>query len=201
MEIVVAEWGMNLRRFDGRWCSNRVEQVCVEDCALIEILRVIRQTRDGRLAQPLQFVWFPQRSSSIFYLLTDAGTLRLGNILGHFHITDTNGCVSMNLYGGAVGKNKVVEGHVRGSRGGEIPTQNLSCTSGRTGNRGHKSFDRRALGNRRCRSGINRFNQPSSHRLTRLSDAQTLLEPAPKIITCSDHDRILWRLSILCSRK
>ena len=108
---------------------------------------------------------------------------------------------SMNLYGGAVGKNNVVEGHVRGSRGREVPTQNLSCSSGRTGNRGHMSFDRRALWNRDCRSGINRLNQPCCNRLTRLSDAQTLLEPAPKIITCSDHDRILWRLSILCSRK
>src|SRR5258708_38367672 len=137
---------MNLRRFDGCWCSNRVEQVCIEDCSLIEIFRVIRQTRDGRLAQPLQFVWFPQRSSSIFYLLTDAGTLRLGKILGHFHITDTNGCVSMNLYGGAVGEKKVVGGHVRGSRGSENPTQNISCTSRRTGKRGHMSYFSRALG-------------------------------------------------------
>ncbi len=98
---------------------------------------------------------------------------------------------SMNLYGGAVGKNNVVERHVRGSRGREIPTQNLSCTSGCTGNRGHMSFDRRAFWNRDCCAGINRLNQPCCNRLTRLSDAQTLLEPAPKIITCSDHDRIL----------
>src|SRR5258708_2993324 len=135
MEIVVAEWGMNLRRFDGRWCSSRVEQGWGEDCGLIEMLRVIRQTRDGRLAQPLQFVWFPQRSSSIFYLLTDAGTLRLGKILGHFHITDTNGCVSMNLYGGALRENKVVEGPLRGSRGSENPPPNPACAPRGAGTR------------------------------------------------------------------
>src|SRR5260221_7734001 len=78
VEIVVAERGMNLRRFDGCWCSNRVEQVCIEDCSLIEIFRVIRQTREGSLPQPLQFVRFQKRFSSIFHLLTDAGTLSLG---------------------------------------------------------------------------------------------------------------------------
>src|SRR6266478_1183143 len=53
VEIVIAERGMNLPRFEGYRCSNRVEQGCIEDCSLIEIFGVIRQTRDGSLAQPL----------------------------------------------------------------------------------------------------------------------------------------------------
>ena len=35
---------------DRRGCSNGIEKCCVEDCSLVEVFGVIRQTRDGRLA-------------------------------------------------------------------------------------------------------------------------------------------------------
>src|SRR5580693_2540329 len=103
---------------------------------------MIRQTRDGSLAQSLQFVGFRERLGSIFYLLPHAGTLRLGKILGSFHVTDPDGRVSVNLYRGAIGKDNVVERHVGCSRAREIATQNLPFTSGLTGNRRDMSFDR-----------------------------------------------------------
>src|SRR5258707_1163958 len=81
--------------------SNSIEQCCVEDCSLVEVFGVIRQTRDGSLTQSLQFVGFRERPGSIFYLLADSGTLRFRKILRHSHVTDSNGCVSTNLHRGA----------------------------------------------------------------------------------------------------
>jgi len=54
----------------------------------------------------------------------DAGTLRLGKILRGLHVTNSNGCVSVNLYRRTVGKNDVVEGYLRSPRGREIATEN-----------------------------------------------------------------------------
>src|SRR5260370_35439031 len=75
VEITVAERGMNLRRFKGHWCSNWVEQGCIEDCSLVEVFGMIRQTRDGSLPQPLDSVRSPQRFTSIFPLLVVAARL------------------------------------------------------------------------------------------------------------------------------
>src|ERR1700692_3254950 len=124
---------------------------------------MIRQTRNRSLAQSLQFVRFEQRLGSIFHLLADTGTLRLGKIMGGLYVTDSNGCVTTNLYPCAVRKSSMVEGHVRCTRAREIAAQNLSFMSGRTGNRGDMSFDRRALWNRDSRAGVNRLAQVSCY--------------------------------------
>src|ERR1700732_5438374 len=100
----------------------------------------------------------------------------------------------MNLHRGAIGKDHVVEGYVRRARAREVATQKLCFTSGRIGYRGHMSFDRRPLWNRDFRARINRLNQFCCNGLARLSDAQALIESAPKIIACSDHHRALWRM-------
>src|SRR5882672_5824156 len=107
----------------------------------------------------------------------------------------------MNVDGGSVGKNNLVERHLRCSRPREITTQKLSFTSRRARNRGDMSFDRRALWNRNSRACVDRLNQLCCNGLARLSNALTLLESAPKIITRSDQNHVLGRLSVLRGHK
>src|SRR6266403_4267842 len=86
VKIVITEQSVSLRLIDGRGHSNSIEQCCIEECSLVEVFGVRRQTREGGFAQSSQFVGFKERLSSIFHLLPHAGTLRLRKILSRFYV-------------------------------------------------------------------------------------------------------------------
>src|SRR6266403_616107 len=145
---------------DGNWRCNRIEQSCIEDRTLIEIFGMIWQARNSGFAESLQLVWFPERLRRVFYLLTNARALRLGEIFRCLHTADPNRCVGVNRQRSSVRENHMVEGHVRSLGRREIPAQESPSPLAQRRSRYGRdmSLDRRSLGDSEDSSDVYRFH-------------------------------------------